>query len=278
MLRRLERLLHLVGDAFAVGGGVVDHRDDLGLAVGGEVARDRRALLVVAADDAELGLEALLGELRVGRRAGDHRNAGAGCRSARRGSRCPEFRWPTTPATFCVDQLLRNRGADLGIGLVVLGDKRELRLLAADLDLRRRSPLRSRGARRSRCPCRGGRCRRSAAPTWPIFTSSVCAHEREGSAERGDEQRDAQIGVLHGASSDGANIIPPPLVIAITAGRVYFCDRTHFTRALDVGVGHGGVRRHRHLAPDARSPPFFTLSNSLASAPCRRGTSRATSL
>ena len=57
MLAAFEGLLDLVGDALAVGGRVVDDRDQVGLVLAGEVARDRRALLVVAADDPELVLK-----------------------------------------------------------------------------------------------------------------------------------------------------------------------------------------------------------------------------
>ena len=40
------------------------------------------------------------------------------------------------PDHLGVDQLLRNRGSDLGIGLVVLGHQRELHRLAAELHFR----------------------------------------------------------------------------------------------------------------------------------------------
>ena len=49
----LQRLLDFVGEAFAVGGRVVDDRDLLRLELARDVRGDRRALLVVAADGAE---------------------------------------------------------------------------------------------------------------------------------------------------------------------------------------------------------------------------------
>jgi hypothetical protein len=61
----LDGLLDLVGEALAVGGAVVDHRDLLAQAGGRELA-DAQALLHVVGDGAEGGLEALLGELGVG--------------------------------------------------------------------------------------------------------------------------------------------------------------------------------------------------------------------
>src|SRR6185503_556497 len=132
-LRGLERLLDLVGDALAVRGRVVDHRDDLRLVVVGEVLRDRRALLVVAAHHAELRLEALLGQLGVGGRAGDDRDAGLAVdrRGRNRGARVEVA---DHAGDLRVDQLLRDGGADLGIGLVVFADEHELDGLAADLD------------------------------------------------------------------------------------------------------------------------------------------------
>ena len=131
----LQRLLDLIGDALAVCGRVVDHRHEFGLLVLREVARDRRALLVIAADHAELCLESLLGQLRVRCRARDHGDAGL---AVDRGSRNRRARVEVADdaVDFCIDQLLRNRRADLRIGLIVFGDEREFHVLAIDLDLR----------------------------------------------------------------------------------------------------------------------------------------------
>jgi len=131
-----RRMAVAVRDARAVRRGVVDHRDRLRLRGGGEIARDRRALLVVAADGAERHLEPLLGELRVRRRAGDHRDAGLVVDVRGRDGRAGVEVADDT-GDFRIDELLRDRGPDLGIGLVVFGDEHELRLLAVDRDLRR---------------------------------------------------------------------------------------------------------------------------------------------
>ena len=49
----------------------------------------------------------------------------------------PEFRWPTTPATLASTSFCATVVPTFGIGLVVLGDERELHVLAVDLDLGR---------------------------------------------------------------------------------------------------------------------------------------------
>jgi hypothetical protein len=63
-------------EPFAVGGGVVGDRDLLGLELVRNVGGDGGTLLVIAPDRAEHDLEALFGQLRIGRRAGNHRNPG----------------------------------------------------------------------------------------------------------------------------------------------------------------------------------------------------------
>jgi hypothetical protein len=130
--RGLERLLDLVGDALAVRGRVVDHRHQLGLVVAREIAGNRRPLLVVAADDAELRLVPGLGELRIGRRARNHGYARLAV-DVRGGNRCAGVEVPHYARDFRVDQLLRHGGSDLRVGLVVFGDQRELDRVAADL-------------------------------------------------------------------------------------------------------------------------------------------------
>ena len=131
--RSLQRLLDFVGEALAVGGGVVGDGDLLDLHVG-EVLRDGGTLLVVAADGAEDRLEALLGELRVGRRARDHRDAGLVV-DRRRGDRDTRVEVARNARDLGVDHLLRDGRAHLRIGLVVLAHELELDRLAADLHL-----------------------------------------------------------------------------------------------------------------------------------------------
>ena len=65
---RIHRLLGLVGEAFAVGGLVVQDRDVLALELRRQILAGDAALLVVAAADAEhVGAGALVGQLRIGR-------------------------------------------------------------------------------------------------------------------------------------------------------------------------------------------------------------------
>src|SRR6185436_11308763 len=72
-------------------------------------------------------------ELRIGGRARDHRDAGLAVdrRGRDRGARVEVADYA---GDLGVRQLLRHRGADLRIGLVVLGHQRELDRLAVDLD------------------------------------------------------------------------------------------------------------------------------------------------
>ena len=44
---------------------------------------------------------------------------------------------PNHADDFCVDKLLRDRGADFRVRLIILGEQQELHFLAVDLDLRR---------------------------------------------------------------------------------------------------------------------------------------------
>src|SRR6266850_3119269 len=63
----VERLLGFVGEAFAVGGLVVEDGDVLALVVLDDVVGGNQALLVVAAADARHVPKLALGEQRVGR-------------------------------------------------------------------------------------------------------------------------------------------------------------------------------------------------------------------
>ena len=65
--RGVERLLHLVGEAFAVGRLVVDDGDVLVLEILRQIAGGKAALLIVAAAGAECVPHAAVGEERIGR-------------------------------------------------------------------------------------------------------------------------------------------------------------------------------------------------------------------
>src|SRR5204862_3907875 len=122
--------------ALAVCRGVIDDGDDLRLLHACQVAGDRRPLLVVAPHHAELVLEALLGELGVGRRAGDHRDASlvVDRRGRNRGAR---VQVPDNAGDLRIDQLLRDRRTDLWTVLLIFRDEGELYRLAADPDASR---------------------------------------------------------------------------------------------------------------------------------------------
>ena len=102
-----------------------------GLLLAGEVVGDGRTLLVVAADDAEHALEALLGQRRIGGGTGNHRHAGLVV-DRRGGNRGAGIQVADDAGDLGVDQLLRHGVADLRVGLVVFRHQFELDLLAAD--------------------------------------------------------------------------------------------------------------------------------------------------
>ena len=118
---------------FAVGGGVVGDRDLLDLHRF-EILGDGGSLLVVAADDAEHVVETLLGQLGVGRRAGDHRDAGLVVHGGRR-DRDAGIQVTDHAVRLCVGELLRDGRTELRVGLVVFAKHLELDGLPADLDL-----------------------------------------------------------------------------------------------------------------------------------------------
>jgi hypothetical protein len=93
-------------------------------------------LLVVAADGAEHDLEPLLGQLRIRRRAGNHRDAGlvvhGGSRNRHAGVEVTD-----NAGDLGIDELLRDGRAHLRVSLVVFAHHLELDRLAADLDLLR---------------------------------------------------------------------------------------------------------------------------------------------
>jgi hypothetical protein len=92
-----------------------------------------RALLVVAADGGTR-LEALLGQLRVGRRTGDHRDAGLVVDGGG-GDRHARVQVADDAGDLGVGEFLRDRRSELRVGLVVFGQHLELDRLAAELDL-----------------------------------------------------------------------------------------------------------------------------------------------
>ena len=127
-------LLEHLGNALAVGGAVVDDRDLLQLQRVGGVEGQAGAQGVVVGDDAVGGLVAGLGQVGVGGRAGDVRDAaivvdlgggdgGAGVQVA------------DHAGDLGVAQLLGDGRALLRVGGVVFGRDLELDLLAADHDV-----------------------------------------------------------------------------------------------------------------------------------------------
>ena len=65
----LQGFFHFVGQAFAVGGLIVDQRDFLAFQFVGNIGRQRGALLVITANGAKYCFEAALGQGRIGGRA-----------------------------------------------------------------------------------------------------------------------------------------------------------------------------------------------------------------
>src|SRR6185436_16722188 len=280
-LRRLERLLHLVGDALAVGGGVVDHRNGVRLVVGGEIAGDGRALLVVTADHAELGLETLLGELGVGGRARDHRDAGAVVdrRGRDRGAR---VQMADHAGDFGVDQLLRDRGADFGIGLVVLGDEDELHFLAVELGLGRVGFLdrEARAVLVVLAEVRDAAGERADVADFHFSATTAAALAAAGQRERGCNGGNAEFHVLHGVSQ-GVRVRCFRRRISYRARacekQAHFCERIHFTRVLMSASGtalFGGIG----TVPHTPWLPFFTLAASFFGASLSARYFAATSL
>src|SRR6185295_11300367 len=117
-------------------GGVVNNGDQFRFLRLCQVAGDRGPLLVVTPDGAEYDLESLLGQLGIGRRAGDHRDAGLVVDGGS-GNRGAGIEVPHHTCDLGVHELLRDRCAYLRVRLVVFGNQHELRVLAVDLDFRR---------------------------------------------------------------------------------------------------------------------------------------------
>ena len=130
-VRRLQRFLDFVREPFAVGSRVVDDRDLLDLHRL-EILGDGGPLLVVSPDVAKDVFEALLGQLRVRRRARDHRDAGLAVDGGGR-NRDAGIQVPDDARDFRVRKFLRDRGPELRIRLVVLALQHEMNGLAADL-------------------------------------------------------------------------------------------------------------------------------------------------
>src|SRR5262249_49859265 len=74
----VQRLLHLVGETFAVGRLVVENRNVLAAIVLGDVVAGDRTLLIVAAADPERVPQAAVGERRIGRGGRDLQHAAVG--------------------------------------------------------------------------------------------------------------------------------------------------------------------------------------------------------
>src|SRR5262249_41039609 len=74
----VQRLLHLVGETFAVGRLVVEDRDVLAAVVLGDVIAGNRTLLIVAAADAERVPQAAVRERGIGRGGRDLQHAAIG--------------------------------------------------------------------------------------------------------------------------------------------------------------------------------------------------------
>ena len=127
----LDALFELVGHALAIGCAVVDHRDVLALEFLHGIAAQRAAQVHVVSHHAEGGLEALAGELGVGRRGRDLRDAGVavdlGGRDGGAGVQVADH-----AVDLGVDELLRGGSALLRVGAVVFGEQFELDLLATD--------------------------------------------------------------------------------------------------------------------------------------------------
>ena len=124
----LHGLLHLVGEALAVGRAVVDDGDLLAQVAGGVLA-DGQPLLHVVGDGAIDQLEALLGELGIGRGRGNHRDAGLVV-NAGGGNGGAGVQVANHALDAGVTQALGHGGGGAGVGLVVLGHQLELDLLA----------------------------------------------------------------------------------------------------------------------------------------------------
>jgi hypothetical protein len=163
----------------------------------GQVVGNGRTLLVVAADDAEHALEALLGQRRVGGGAGDHRHAGAVV-DRRGGNRGAGIEVADNAGDLGVDQLLRHGVADLRIGLIVFGEQFELDLLAAEAD-----------------PGGVGFVDREAGAVLVVLAQVRDAAGERGDAADLDHQRRAGVA---GGGGGGGSSLPQPIraIAAIT--------------------------------------------------------------
>ena len=127
---RFGGLLELVGQALAVGGAVVNNGYRLDALLGGELA-ECPALLDIVGHHTESRLEALLRVFRVGRRAGNLRDAAVGiqfgCGDGRAGIQVADH-----AIDLGIDQLLGNDGALLRIGGIIFSQQLELDLGAAN--------------------------------------------------------------------------------------------------------------------------------------------------
>jgi hypothetical protein len=127
----LQRFLDFVGETFAIGGGIVGDGHFLGFHFAGDVCGNRRTLLVVAADSAEDVLEALLGHFRIRCRSRNHRQPGLVVDGGS-GNGHTRVKVPHHASDLGVDKFLRDRGTELGVGLIVLAHHFELDGLAAN--------------------------------------------------------------------------------------------------------------------------------------------------
>ena len=124
-------LLEHLGHALAVGAAVVDDRDLLELQAVSGIQRQTGAQRVVVGQQPERGFEALLGQLGVGRRRRDVGNAAVVVDLGRRNGGA-RVQVADDAVDLGVAQLLRCRGALLGVGRIVFSDELELHFLATD--------------------------------------------------------------------------------------------------------------------------------------------------
>src|SRR5690349_5222510 len=112
--------------------------------------------------------------------------------------------------------------------------------------------------------------------TWPIFTSSVCAHNGKAAPSAATSSVMRRWTVFIGLLLMGRISYLRPFAVD-HRGEGYFCDRIHFTSARMSASGTealGGIGTW----PQTPVPPFFTFSKSRAAAPLSLRYFAATSL
>ena len=191
-----------------------------------------------------------------------------------------------------VHELLRHRGADLRVGLVVLGDQRELDRLAVDLDAggvglvdrEARAVLvvlaEVRDAAGERPDVADLRLRGGLGSSPRLCWPHAAERRRKlaATAITHDAGNEGMLSVVHGR----------PLIRGIVVFGDVRAGHARISRGLrgplllrenplhqrvDVPVGYGAVRRHRYVAPRPGSPSSPCPQASSAP-PCPRGTWR----